>query len=59
MIISISYLFKIKKLYYYDENVFSVYSVYKDLDTKVSRYLNNNIGKINAIKQEKSVQKKW
>ena len=42
-------LFKIKKLYYYDENVFSVYSVYKDLDTKVSRYLNNNIGKINAI----------
>ncbi len=41
--------FKLKKFYSYDSNVFSVYSVYKDLDFKVSKYLDLNKNKISAI----------
>ena len=40
---------KLKNFYLHDDNVFSVSSVYKDLDTSVGRYLDINKKKINAI----------
>ena len=40
---------KLKRFYLHEDNVFSVTSVYKDLDTGVGKYLNINKKKINAI----------
>lgn len=42
-------LFNLKKFYLYEKSTFSVYSIYKDLDFTVSKYLKNNIKKINII----------
>jgi glycosyltransferase involved in cell wall biosynthesis len=41
--------FHLKKLYFYENSYFSVNSVYKDLDLKVSRYLKKNFKNINVI----------
>ena len=40
---------KLKRFYLHDENIFSVDSIYKDLDTSVGKYLNINKNKINII----------
>ena len=40
---------KLKRFYLHDENIFSVDSIYKDLDTSVGKYLNVNKNKINVI----------
>ena len=40
---------KLKRFYLHEDNVFSVTSIYKDLDTSVEKYLNINKKKINAI----------
>ena len=44
-------LFKLNKLYLNDKSIFSVYSIYQDLDLKVSKYLiqNKNKKKIDAV----------
>ena len=41
--------FKLKKFYSNDNDILSVNSIYKDLDFSVSKYLNFNKNKINAI----------
>lgn len=41
--------FHLKKLYFYENSYFSVNSVYKDLDLKVSKYLKKNFKNINVI----------
>ena len=38
-------LFKLNKLYLNDKSIFSVYSIYQDLDLKVSKYLIQNKNK--------------
>jgi len=40
---------KLKRFYLHDDNIFSVGSIYKDLDIRVGKYLNINKKKINAI----------
>ena len=40
---------KLKRFYSHDDNIFSVNSIYKDLDISVAKYLNINKKKINAI----------
>ena len=40
---------KLKRFYLHDDNIFSVDSIYKDLDIRVGKYLNINKKKINAI----------
>ena len=41
--------FKFKKFYLYDDSIFSVNSIYKDLDMNVGKYLDVNKKKINII----------
>ena len=45
----ISILFKLKKIYLKDNSIFSVHSIYKDLDLQASKYLISNKSKINAV----------
>ena len=40
---------KLKRFYLYEDSIFSVSSIYKDLDIRVGKYLNINKKKINAI----------
>ena len=45
-------LFKIlnfKKLYFFEQSIFSVQSVYSDLDVRVSKYIKNNAKNLNAV----------
>lgn len=42
-------IFNIKKLYLFEDSYFSVNSIYKDLDIRVSKYLKNNFQNINII----------
>jgi glycosyltransferase involved in cell wall biosynthesis len=42
-------VFKVKKLYFFDDSFFSINSIYKGLDLKVSRYLKSNIKNINIV----------
>ena len=42
-------LLKLKKFYLYDDSIFSVNSIYKDLDLSVGKYLSINKKRINAI----------
>lgn len=41
--------FKMKKFYINDDSIYSVNSIYKDLDLSVSKYLSSNKNKINII----------
>ena len=40
---------RLKKFYIHDNSIYSVYSIYKDLDLGVSKYLNSYKNKINII----------
>ena len=42
-------IFRLKNLYLYDHSIFSVNSIYIDLDIKVSKYLKSNTKNINII----------
>jgi len=46
---SIFIFLKLKRFYLHYDNIFSVGSIYKDLDIRVGKYLNINKKKINAI----------
>ncbi len=40
---------KLKKFYYYENSIFSINSIYRDLDDSVSKYLDIQKNKVNAI----------
>jgi glycosyltransferase involved in cell wall biosynthesis len=42
-------IFNLKKFYHFEQSIFSTYSVYKDLDIRVSKYIKSNTKNIDAI----------
>jgi starch synthase len=42
-------ILNLKKFYHFEQSIFSTYSVYKDLDIRVSKYIKSNTKNIDAI----------